>query len=364
MRYVFEVPGVMFDREWRLGGVRFRPSGAVAKDVLVNDGQTMMHASWAMAYTLSAETLRRWDGSATVEAEAESRAASEGSIAEAMAVLRFLLREIVSVNVDFHRVGLVGEVDLAVRDYVVLTDNGRVAHGARRVDGPVDFRFTERTLDIWDRDERVSWLSDELAMPTHERSLSGQRVITAINVLDRAFLTRDPTVRVILYAVAVEVLLADLDKHDDGSAKTSPLRIAKRIAFLTCGAGCAVTKAACPYVIGIQTERHLRSIKEQAAAKDRGWQCSAFLDIARPSDMGPSLFGARNEAVHEGRTSLRDADLRWMRAYSERAVRAFLAWGVERKGRTVSDLDRAIVEGAQRFGVMTPDGGIAKWTPQ
>ncbi len=97
---MFEVPGVTFDREWRLGRVLFRPSSVVAKEVLDHDEQTKAHESWALAYTLSTELVARWKGSATVEAEAESLEAAEVSIAEAMAVLRFLIRETVKVNVE------------------------------------------------------------------------------------------------------------------------------------------------------------------------------------------------------------------------------------------------------------------------
>jgi hypothetical protein len=366
VRYVFEVPGVTFDREWRLGRVLFRPSSVVAKEVLDHDEQTKAHESWALAYTLSTELVARWKGSATVEAEAESLEAAEVSIAEAMAVLRFLIRETVKVNVDVHRVGLVGEVDRAIRDYLVLTDEGRVAPGWRLVESPVSFRFTSQTLDTWDRDGRVDWLSAELAGVLDERSLSGQRVITAINLLDRAFLTRDPTVRVILYAVAVEVLLSDI-ANEDGSGKTPALRIAGRVAFLTCIAGCASTKAACPYVLGINGERHLWAVAQQFS-KIGQWQCSAFLDIARASDMEasfmrPSLFGARNQAVHEGRTSVSDADMRWIRSSSESAVRAFLAWVAETPGRTVSDLDMEMLEGAKRWGTTTPSGAIVDSSP-
>lgn len=110
VRHVFQLPHVTFDREWRLGAVVFRPAGVLAHEVLADDGQTKLHRSWASAYKEAADTVAGWD-SATVEAEADSWAAAEAVITEAMAVLRFFLREIVTVNVDIHRIGLVGEVD-------------------------------------------------------------------------------------------------------------------------------------------------------------------------------------------------------------------------------------------------------------
>lgn len=350
----------------------FRPAGVLANEVLADDGQTKLHRSWAWAYKEAADTVARWD-SATVEAEADNWATAEALIAEAMAVLRFLLREIVTVNVDIHRIGLVGEVDLAVRDHVAVFDDGRVAPGACVVDAPVEVRFSDEQLDKWDTDDRVKWLSAALAAAADDRSLSEQRALTAIKVLDRAFLTQEPTVRIVLYAVALEVLFSNSEDTTSGSGKTSTLEIARRVAFLTCGQGCATTGPACPYVRGFKSQKDLGTTADQIAAKGYEWRCSAFLDVARPSDMEPlfmrpSLFGARNQAVHEGRTTLDRSDMRWIRLCSERAVRAFLEWVAAKPLRTVTDLDAEILAGL-RCGVFVAEGperppspGSGRWS--
>jgi hypothetical protein len=280
-RYVFELPHVTFDREWRLGAVLFRPAGVVANEVVADDAQTKLHQSWAWAYKEAADTAVRWRDSATVEVEADSWQTAEAVIAEAIAVLRFLLREIVTVNVDIHRIGLVGEVGLAVRDHLVVFDTGRFGIGARVVDAPVDSRFTQEQLHKWETDDRVKWLSAALAVAAADRSLSQQRALTAVRVLDQAFLTQEPTVRIILYAVALEVLFSNSD-DTSGSGKTPPLEIAKRVAFLTCRQGCATTNPACPYVLGFKSQRDLWTTAEHWAGKGYEWRCSAFLDIARP----------------------------------------------------------------------------------
>lgn len=359
-RWMFELPGLTFARPWTLGSVTFRPPGAAESAVLERAEQVGAHTSWAAAHEVGAELAERWRRSSTVETEADDLETAQHVIGEAMAALRFLMREVVTVNVDVHRVGLVGEAQRAVREYLVMFSPERVAPGWTLVDDRVPFHYSADTLDAWDTDERVRWLADQMAAAPDQRSLSGRRVVTALEVLDRAFLATDPVIRVALCAVAVEVLLCDPLYDDDVEpARTGSLRIAARAAYLTCGNRCATDREACPYVLGFKGQKHLWATAERWAASGEEWRCSAFLNIARPPDMNhyfkrPSLFGARNQAVHEGRTTLDASDIKWMRIHADEAIRAFLTWVATRPSATVADLDAEIAEGAARFGEMTP----------
>jgi hypothetical protein len=356
---MFELPGVVFDRTWTLGVVTFGPPGNAATEVADRMRQADVHKSWAAAHDASADLAKRWAESSTVEVEAEDLERAQERIGEALAVLRFFMREVVKFNVDSHRVGLIGEADRAIREYMVLRGPDRVAPGWTLVDGRVPFRFSDDALALWEADPRVQWLSNQLAEQLADRSLTGRRAITTLNVLDRAFLSTDPVVRVALFAIAVEVLLCDARKNDLETVRTSALRIAARVAYLTCGNGCAIDKAACPYVLGFKSPKHLSATAEEWAAAGTEWRCSAFLRIARPRDMDgfferPSLFGARNEAVHEGRTSLDSSDIKLMRVYADEAVSAFLAWVALHPTGTVADLDAEIIGGAARLGTESP----------
>ncbi|MDQ1444167.1 MAG: hypothetical protein QOI20_631 [Acidimicrobiaceae bacterium] len=359
-RWIYELPKVTFDRQWRLGRATFRPPGEAAAEVATFAAQATVHDSWRVAFELATEVAARWVNSSTVDVEADSDEDANSIASESLAALRFFMREIVPVNVEIHRIGLVGEVAHAVREYLgVFEGLERLAVGGSVIDAAVDFRFTTEDLDKWDSDARVSWLSSELALDLESRSIEGRRAITALGLLDRAFLSRDPVVRVILCAVAVEALLADIE--DPNAAKpsmTGSLRIASRVAYLTCGTGCAVDRPACPYVLGFKGHKHVWAMAEQWSQAGKEWRCSAFLDIARPPDMEtyfrrPSLFGARNEAAHEGRTSLDASDVTWMRVYAEGAVKAFLSW-VARTHGTVADLDSEVQAGATRLGLLVP----------
>jgi hypothetical protein len=362
VRWTFELPGVVFEREWSLGHTTFHPPGATATEVEQRAGQANIHTSWAVAHEAASEVAERWKESSTIAVDAAELDEARTSASEAMAVLRFLMREVVTVNVDIHRIGLVGEVDRAIRDYVTMSDNMRVAPGWIRIDSPVPFRFDVATLARWDVDQRVCWLSEQLALADEHRTELGRRSITSLRVLDEAFLTTDPVTSVVLYAVAVEVLLSNAaDPESDENRPTSALRIAGRVAYLTCGARCARDRPACPYVLGVMTQKQLRSTAVQWASKGE-WRCSAFLQIARPPGMDayfsrPALFTARNEAVHEGHTSLDEDGIRWLRSTADEAVGSVLAWASSTAGRSIADLDREIANGADRLGALKPGDG-------
>ena len=357
MRWMFELPRVSFDRRWQLGPALFRPPGEAAEEVGKRQAQVFIHESWAFGHEISAQVASEWAESSTVEVTAEDQEEAQARLSEALAVLRFLMRSIPGVHVDHHRIGAVGEVETVIRRYLVLFDEERVAAGWTRIDSQAPFRFADEILVRWENDPQVRWLSEELGQVPAERSLSGSRAITSLQALDRAFLSLDPVIRVVLYAVAIETLLCDAP--GEASNRPTPLRIAARVAFLVCENRCAVEKPACPYVLGFTGQRHLWATAEQWAAAGGEWRCSTFLDIARPDDMDayfelPSLFGARNEAVHEGRTSLDESALRWMSVRAYKAVSGFLRWVVERPGATISDLDAELARGVEVLGRMRP----------
>lgn len=360
-RWVYEIPKVIFERSWRLGRAMFRPPGQVSAEVASLASQAEVHQSWAVAHESATDVAARWARSSTIEVAADSEEAARVAVSETMAALRFFMREIVGVNVEHHRIGLVGEVDNAVREYLGFFDGlNRVATGWTRIDAAVDFRFKDEDLNKWDDDPRIIWLSAQLALDRDDRSPSGRRAVTSLELLDRVFLSRDHVVRVILCAVAVEALLSDVEDPDAVTpSMTGSLRIAARVAYLTCGVGCAVDRPACPYVLGFKGHKHVWKMAEEWSAAGQEWRCSAFLNIARPPDMDGyfrrrSLFGARNEAAHEGRTTLDDSDVSWMRIHAEEAVNAFLSWVSSRVDATVADLDAEIASGVSRLGKLTP----------
>jgi len=273
-----------------------------------------------------------------------------------MAVLRLLLRRLITINVEAHRIGLVGETDNLIREYLLFRGD-RVAPGWYRVDSAIPFRFQKADVAVWSSDNSVHWIGEQLALDRELRTANATRIITTIGVLDRAFLAHDPLIKVIMCALAVEVGLSgdSLSGPDSGST----LQIAARAAYLTCPNGCASTRPACPYVVGFAGSKDLLATAERWSDAGVEWRCSPFLDVARPVVLDEafsrlSLFGARNEAAHEGRTSLSEKERSALLFLADHIVHALLCWTASHNGGGISELDEAVAFGVTNFGVLRP----------
>jgi len=119
-QWIFELPGVTFERSWSIGNAVFSSPGTVEMDVASRASQRNVHKSWEAAHEVATEVAKRWSESSTVAVHAADHPEAELNIDESMAVLRFLMREVVTANVDIHRIGLVGETDRAIREYLLF----------------------------------------------------------------------------------------------------------------------------------------------------------------------------------------------------------------------------------------------------
>ena len=144
-----------------------------------------------------------------------------------------------------------------------------------------------------------------------------------------------------------------------GLDRASTLQIAARAAFLTCPTGCASTGPACPYVVGFSGSKDLLATAETWSDAGVEWRCSAFLDVARPVVLEDvfsrlSLFGARNEAAHEGRTSLSKKERSALFFLADDIVHALLRWTASHNGGGISEFDEEVALGVTKFGVLRP----------
>ena len=124
---------------------------------------------------LVSELLETWGTDAALEITADDLSDACRMAEEAMAILRFYLRPIVSVNVELHRIGPVGELSGGVRDDLVLWDHDQplVATGWQRIGGTVPFSFTESVIDAWNSDESIKELGRQLGVSSSTRSELG-----------------------------------------------------------------------------------------------------------------------------------------------------------------------------------------------
>jgi len=357
-RWVYQLPRVAFSRSFTLGSATFRPAGQIDAEVhgrrsLVDESEPGHLDRWEHV----ANVVGEWD-SATVEVEAVDSDGARRALTETMGVFRFLMRGIVTFNVDIHRIGVVGEVDHRVLDYVVLARNGVVAAGWSLEDSPVNFTFTDATLDGWAADSRIAWLHNELVRPDDRRTVAGRRAITALGLADSAFLSRDPLVRILFSAVAVESMFSAVPEV---RGQTSTIQIARRVAYLTCpGHGAGDDTPLCPYIAGLDRHRDVVNLAVVWSEANRQWQCSPFLEISTPVDLEPyrrrpSLFSARNEIAHEGRTSADQKMVGKLRWTAEKALEAGIGWFASHPGSTIADLDDEIAAQVKRRGVLRPE---------
>jgi hypothetical protein len=244
---------------------------------------------------------------------------------------------------------------LAVREVIAIDQSGRVGFGGRRVDGPVPFTFTRALLDKWDADPRLQFLASQLSSP-RTRSHLGSRALTAIAMLDIGFLAAKPTVKVLSFAVAVEAMLSREPQASTKDQPTeSPLRIGRRVAFLTCQRRCGRSAPSCPYIKGFPREKAFKEFVRQYTQKGEEWRCSAFLQIACPPDLSGaigtpslSLFSARHQVAHDGTTIATERDIKWFNHFADEAIFAALEWFASHPAASITDLDDEIDAAASR----------------
>jgi hypothetical protein len=353
--FVFRLPHVTFEREWVLGPATFRPAGALLTEVNALPDFTAQVKNYGLMLDRVRGMAQEWAGDATVEVEADDDAGAVELAGQAVAVLRLFMRPEVQVNVGLHKIGLVGDVTLAVRELIEIDQSGRVGFGGRRVDGPVPFTFTRVVLDKWDADPGVQFLATQLSSPK-TRSHLGSRALTAIAMLDIGFMASKPTVKVLSFAVAIEAMLSREPQASTKDQRTeSPLRIGRRVAYLTCQRRWGRSTSSCPYIKGFPTEKALKEFVRQYTQRGEEWRCSAFLRIASPPDLSGaigtpslSLFSARHQVAHDGITAATERDIKWFNHIVDEATFAALEWFASHPAGSITDLDDEIDAAASR----------------
>jgi hypothetical protein len=353
-RFIFRLPHAAFEREWVFGPVTFQPAGALLAEVQSLPDYTAQVKNYGVALDHVRGLAMDWAADATVEVDTDDGDGAVELARQAVAILRLFMRPEVSVNVGLHKIGLVGDVALAIREMIVIHESRRVGFGARRVDGPVSFTFTRAMLDKWDAEPRIKYLSTVLASSPKARSRLGSRTLTAISMLDVGFLATEATVKVLSSAVAVEAMLSREPGTSTSAQRTeSPMRIARRLAYLKCPAQCGRSSPPCPYINGFPSEKALVELARQSSRKGEEWRCTWYLKYACPDALAgatssPSLFSARHEVAHEGATTASERDIRMIRYFADEAIFAALNWFAQHPGGSITDLDAEIDAAAAR----------------
>lgn len=344
---VFGVLGLDIDREWTFGAVTFKPAGLLADDVRLSKSQGARGSALQAMNDRVDEVVDGWSSHATAHVHATKTEEAIPRVKEALAALRFLIRGFIDVNRDLHKVGLIDEVALTIRDVVVLFEGGGTGAGWHRVAGPVEVTITEEKLLEWGADSTVVFLDRELAKPPDARTSSGGRAITALQVLDSGFLAMSSTIKALFYVIADETVFGIED--EELRRRQSAFAIARRFAYLTCANQCARRVPPCPFIRSIPTYKQLMNVAEEGSAKNQQWLCQAFMLVACPDELIQvlpitPLFTVRNEIAHTGVTRLNEKQVGTVRGLADTAVNAALVRFAENPSATIADLDAEIDE--------------------
>jgi hypothetical protein len=299
------------------------------------------------------EQVSAWAEDAVLAVEAGDDVAATTLTSQAVALLRLLVRRTAAVNPDIHKIGLADEVVSRLRETVVIHDDGTVGLGWKRLDGGVPFTITAERIDEWLADPVIRYLGDQLVPDAACKEL-GRKARTAVGVLDRAYVSTEPVEMVLFATIALETLLSA--DQPDGEYKPQSIPIARRVAYLTCAADHRRTGSGCPYLKEQSTQALCNEILSRAA-DGKSWLCTAFTKVALPKDLTiqivsqdrdgnitdvarrPPLFDLRNEAAHQGITSLTVDQARDLRWDVQTILLSSLLWFAEHPDATIHDLD-------------------------
>ena len=174
------------------------------------------------------EQVSAWAGDAVLAVKAADDVAATTLTAQAVALLRLLVRRAAAVNPDIHKIGLADEVVSRLRETVVIQEDGTVGLGWKRLDGGVSFTISEERIDGWLADPVIRYLGDQLVPDATCKKL-GLKARTAVGVLDRAFVSTEPVEMVLFATVALETLLSA--DQPQGEYKAQSIPIARRVAL-------------------------------------------------------------------------------------------------------------------------------------
>lgn len=345
-RTYFQMPRVTFERPLALGLARFVDASTLSAELDVALSREPTTPSMRMAHSDVRIRLDDWGPDAALAVTADEDERAERIASEAMAVLRFATRPHISVNVDIHRFGLVGEHAIGPRDRIVLFDREPpiAAAGWKVIGGWPDFAFDAQLITKVESETSTGWLGSIIGAEVATRSESERRALRAITLIDRGFLSQDTDQRVLLSAIAVEVLFSRSDKP---KTESQTMAIARRIAYLSCGDGCGQRESHCIYTEKARGQKALLADLRALAEAGRPWQCSAFLHVIAPPDVVgalryPPLFTARNTVAHEGGVEWDERTWKHLVGVAEQAVRSGVGWLAAQPGRAMADLDAEI----------------------
>lgn len=345
-------------KSWRVAGVTLRPSGWLAKEIerrhaiaiaahprLVGKPvvEFFMEPSRDMA-----RAAAHW---ATAQVVSRSLHQARESVRDVVALLRLFQRGRTRTNLDKQTFGLPVDIYAVRNDYIVAPKRSLPRPGFQWHGIVASWKFDDRQIRQFRGDARFRWLEEALAREPSGRTELQERLITALRFVNLATVLLPPAVLVALRALALEALFRDEERANRRH------RIARRIAYLTCGRPNRWSledegqphrwpdRPACFY-LEATTYRQVKHEMIRLKAKEVPNVCSAYWDSW-------DLFEDRDEVMHEARTSFSDHALGWHEINLDVAILTLVAWAAKSGAVRLSQLDAEIADFVSK--------GVRRW---
>lgn len=346
-----QVPYLVVPRPWRVGAATFWPSGELLErlrrlggtvrrplpSVLVDHVTEQLGDSrWA---TVRTDVMSTVDGRGKEDLQAAVVAARDAARDAIAALTLFKLAMTPYSSTDFQSFGLALDVASVREDYWVTTTSGRYLMAGSASHGTIaPWEFQPADIGHYRRDPRFQLI--DRALRTHDdqrsdwqrRTLSALRTFTVANTVDR------PSTRIVLAAAALEALLGDEFKPGVRQSPTGSHQLARRAAFLWCGAENnnphGPNRPACPFLTE-PSDRKLTHRLAEDARHGREWVCSYYGDLR-------DLYDDRSAALHGAEVRFTNKLASRHEFTVERVMLLVLAWIVTANASSLQDYEAAI----------------------
>ncbi len=346
-----QVPYLVVPRPWRVGAATFWPAGALLQRLRDNGGTTRRPIpSFVVDHATAALIDSRW---ATVRVEVMSMVDRRGkeNLQSAVAAARDTARDSIAVltlwklattpltDTGRQAFGLALDVASVREDYWVTTTHGRhLTVGAAFHGSMWPWEFQPADLAGFRRDPRFQLLNATLRTPDDQRSDWQRRVLSALRTFTVANTVDRPSTRIVLAATALEALLGNEFTPNVRKNPTGSHQLARRAAFLWCGAEHnnphGPNRPACPFLTEQSDPRLIHRLAEDARHGQR-WVCDYYVDLR-------DLYDDRNAALHGAEVRFTDKLASRHEFTVERVLLLVLGWVAATGATALSDYEAAI----------------------
>jgi hypothetical protein len=346
-----QVPYLVVPRRWRVGAATFWPGGSLLERLRRQGGtarrplpppvldyvtDALRGNRWSTVRTDAMTTL---DGRGKEDLQATVSAARDSARDSISVLTLFKLASHRYLNTEIQTFGLALDVASIREDYWVTTTRGRyLMAGSARHGTLAPWEFQPADIARYQGDPRFRLLDIALRTPDDQRTDWQRRVLAALRTLTVTNTTDRPSTRIVLAATALEALVGDEFQPDVRQNPTGSHQLARRAAFLWCGAEHSnphgPNRPACPFLTEPSDRRLTHRLAEDARHGQR-WVCDYYADLR-------DLYDDRSAALHGAEVRFTDSLASRHEFTVERILLLVLEWIVATGATTLHDYEAAI----------------------